>query len=217
MNLDKYQAIIFDLDGTLVNSMVAHASAWEQTCGKFNIPYEKEWLNQLGGMPSRKVTLEILARYQLDIEPSLITSDKIANFERIEHKGEIIPDIYQILQQNYQRKKVGIGTGAQYKHAKEILDTTDIMDMVSVLVTSDDVENHKPHPDTFSAVANALKVSPNQCVVFEDTIIGRQAANSAGMDCFMVSEGNVGAFFPSTIDIPDKYIHSSLQVGIVNT
>ena len=46
-NLDKYKGIIFDLDGTLVNSMVAHAHAWELTCSKFNIPYDKPWIHNL--------------------------------------------------------------------------------------------------------------------------------------------------------------------------
>ena len=197
LNLDKYKGIIFDLDGTLVNSMVAHAHAWELTCSKFNIPYDKEWLDQLGGMPSRKVTLEIMKRYDLSLDPQLITKDKIANFEAIEHKGDVLPETYAILERYYQLKKVGIGTGAQAKHAKAILDTTDIPSMITALVTSDDVDNHKPHPDTFLKVAQQLDVLPSDCVVFEDTLIGQQAASSAGMDRFMVEEGVVTTFIPA--------------------
>lgn len=196
-NLDKYKGIIFDLDGTLVNSMVAHAHAWELTCSKFNIPYDKEWLDQLGGMPSRKVTLEIIKRYDLSLDPQVVTKDKIANFEAIEHKGDVLPETYAILERYYQLKKVGIGTGAQAKHAKAILDTTDIPSMITALVTSDDVDNHKPHPDTFLKVAQQLDVLPSDCVVFEDTLIGQQAASSAGMDCFMVEEGVVTTFIPA--------------------
>ena len=105
LNLSKYNGIIFDLDGTLVNSMVAHAAAWEKTCLKFNIPYEKEWLNQLGGMSSRKVTHEIVKRYDLNLDADEVTKDKIANFEAIEDKGDIIPKTYQILKDNYKTKK----------------------------------------------------------------------------------------------------------------
>ena len=197
LNLDKYQGIIFDLDGTLVNSMVAHATAWESTCRAFNIPYDKEWLDQLGGMPSRKVTLEILKRYPLDLDAQAITRHKVNVFEGIENEGDIIPKIYKILKENYKNKPIGIGTGAQYKHAKEILDTTDILSMVQVLVTSDDVENHKPNPDTFEKVAQQLSLPAPDCVVFEDTTIGRQAANRAGMDCYLVAQGDIIDFFPA--------------------
>ncbi|MEZ8165826.1 HAD family hydrolase [Vibrio splendidus] len=195
--LDKYKGIIFDLDGTLVNSMVAHAHAWEQTCQKFGIPYDKEWLDQLGGMPSRKVTQEILKRYDLTLDAQQITSDKIANFEAIEHKGDVIPETYALLQQQYQLKKIGIGTGAQAKHARAILKTTDIPSMIRTIVTSDDVENHKPNPDTFLKVASQLELEPSDCVVFEDTIIGQHAATSAGMDCYMVENGQITKFVPA--------------------
>ncbi|MGR5068094.1 MULTISPECIES: HAD family hydrolase [Vibrio] len=196
-NLDKYQAIIFDLDGTLINSMVAHAAAWEQTCNKFNIPYDKEWLDDLGGMPSRKVALEIIRRYALTIDPIAVTKDKIANFEAIENKGNIIPQIYNLLKEYQRSKKIGIGTGAQYRHAKEILDATDIQSRIEALVTSDDVENHKPNPDTFLRVAEKLNTDTEKCVVFEDTTIGRQAANRAGMDCYLVKHGEIIDFYPA--------------------
>lgn len=197
MNLDKYKCIIFDLDGTLINSMIAHAAAWEKTCTTFDIPYEKEWLNQLGGMPTRKVTIEIINRYNLELNADLITQDKISNFESIAFKGDTIPGIYQILKDNHLTKKIGIGTGAQRKHAQEILDTTDILTMVEVLVTSDEVVNHKPSPDTFLSVAQQLNTPANQCVVFEDTKIGKQAAIAAGMDCYLVNNGKILEFFPA--------------------
>ncbi len=73
-------------------------------------PYDKEWLDQLGGMPSRKVTQEILKRYDLTLDAQQITSDKIANFGAIAHKGDVIPETYALLQQQYQLKKIGIGT-----------------------------------------------------------------------------------------------------------
>ena len=61
-------------------------------------------------------------------------------------------------------------------------------------MTSDDVENHKPSPDTFLKVAEQLNVIPSQCIVFEDTRIGQQAASNAGMDCYLVHNGTVLSF-----------------------
>lgn len=196
-DLAHYQGIIFDLDGTLVNSMIAHATAWEKTCKTFSIPYDKPWLDSLGGMPSRKVTLELLKRYELTLDPAMITADKTANYEAIEHKGEVIEETFSLLKRYAKTKKVGIGTGSQAKHAKAILATTSIPSYIQTLVTSDDVVNHKPHPDTFLQVAQNLSVPPENCVVFEDTQIGQQAATRAGMDCYMVKNGTVVQFIPA--------------------
>jgi HAD superfamily hydrolase (TIGR01509 family) len=64
-------------------------------------------------------------------------------------------------------------------------------------VTATDVSNHKPNPDTFLLAAEKLKLKPQNCVVFEDTNLGKQAAHRAGMDCIMV-EGDNLVFYPNT-------------------
>lgn len=70
--------------------------------------------------------------------------------------------------------------------------------MIRTIVTSDDVENHKPNPDTFLKVASQLELEPSDCVVFEDTIMGQHAATSAGMDCYMVENGQITKFVPAS-------------------
>lgn len=70
--------------------------------------------------------------------------------------------------------------------------------MIRTIVTSDDVENHKPNPDTFLKVARQLELDPTDCVVFEDTIIGQYAATAAGMDCYMVEDGRITQFVPAS-------------------
>ena len=196
LDLSLYKGIIFDLDGTLINSMGAHDVAWEQTCHAFNIPLDVSWVHQLGGMPSGKVAVEIVHRYGLELDPVLLSQDKIARYERLATQAEVNPQIYQILKDHVGLKKLAIGTGGQRKHALVSLGSSDIPELIDTLVASDDVANHKPNPDTFLLAAERIGLAPEHCVVFEDTLIGRQAAHAAGMDCYWVAAGEVAGFYP---------------------
>jgi beta-phosphoglucomutase family hydrolase len=196
LDLSKYRGIIFDLDGTLINSMGAHDEAWQQTCQEFTIPLDVNWVHQLGGMPSRKVAVEIIRRYGLELDPVLLSQDKIARYERLATQAEVNPQIYQILKDQVGLKKLAIGTGGQRKHALVSIGSSDIAELIDTLVASDDVTEHKPSPDTFLLAAVRLGLAPEHCVVFEDTLIGMQAAYAAGMDCYRVVAGEVAGFYP---------------------
>ncbi len=63
-----------------------------------------------------------------------------------------------------------------------------MLDKLDALVTATDVENHKPHPQTFLKACEQIGLTPQECVVFEDTELGKQAAHAGGMDCIMVTE-----------------------------
>ncbi|MEZ9436920.1 HAD-IA family hydrolase, partial [Vibrio atlanticus] len=79
----------------------------------------------------------------------------------------------------------------------EIRNKTDILSKLDILVTATDVKNHKPNPDTFLAACFGMGLQPKQCVVFEDTHLGKQAAHAANMDCILVVEGNTLEFYPA--------------------
>lgn len=74
-------------------------------------------------------------------------------------------------------KKIAIGTGCQRINALSILESKDLLPLIDVVVTSSDVTNYKP--------------APEQCVVFEDTLLGIEAARNAGMDCILVKDGQL--------------------------
>ena len=86
---------------------------------------------------------------------------------------------------------MGIGTGSPRNQADSILKSTGLDAYISVLVSADDVTNHKPHPDTFLQVAELLGANPANCLVFEDTRIGLEAGKAAGMDTVLVIEGDL--------------------------
>jgi len=197
MDLSAYKGIIFDMDGTLIDSMPVHIYAWKTTCEEFGIPFDYHWFYSLGGMPTIKTANAVNEKYQLDYDPTLLAETKICYFDAIDHKGDIIPETFELLKQHKADKKIAVGTGCQKRHADELLEVTGILPLLDALVTSNDVENHKPAPDTFLEAAKRIGLAPADCVVFEDTDLGRSAALAAGMDCYLVVDGKITEFTPA--------------------
>ncbi|KIE21396.1 carotenoid dehydrogenase [Vibrio sinaloensis] len=193
--IQKYEGLIFDMDGTLIDTMPAHLEAWQQTSDYFNFPFTKAWLHSLGGMPSYKIAIEINKEHHLSLDPTEVSKFKMRCFSEIENKGEAIACTKAILEHFHGKKKLAVGTGSQRKSALALLKQTELLPKLDAVVTATDVANHKPNPDTFLEAARQLGVSANSCVVFEDTELGKRAAHSGGMDCIMV-EGDQLVFYP---------------------
>ena len=195
MDLSSYQGIIFGMDGTLVDSMPAHIFAWQQTCAVFTLPFERDWFYSMGGSPTINTANQLLEKYAIDADPQLLVATKLRFFDEIQHKGDVIPATFSLLQQQKAlNKRIAIGTGCYRHHALEILSALGILPLLDAVVTADDVKRHKPLPDTFIEAARLLGVSASQCVVFEDTALGCQAAHAAGMDCYLVTDGIISEF-----------------------
>ena len=107
----------------------------------------------------------------------------------------MISDTANLLEANLGKKKLAVGTGSQRVSAVKLLTRVNMLDKLDALVTATDVENHKPHPQTFLTACELLGLEPQECVVFEDTDLGKQAAHAGGMDCIMVTEHGL-QFFP---------------------
>ncbi|MCW8329841.1 beta-phosphoglucomutase family hydrolase [Photobacterium sp. SDRW27] len=192
MDLSAYKGLIFDMDGTLIDSMPAHIQAWKQTCELFEIPFDETWFYSLGGMPTLKTAQAINRRYNQNFDTKRLANTKGEFFEALEYKGEVIPATYQLLLDNKSSKKIAVGTGCRQLNALPLLDETNILPHLDALVTADDVKNHKPEPDTFLQAALRIGLDPQQCVVFEDTELGKTAALAAGMDCVLIVDGEIG-------------------------
>jgi len=188
MNIDlsKYDGVIFDMDGTLIDTMPAHLNAWEATAVRFGFPYDRNWIHNMGGKPSASIAEEVSHRYDITLDFDAVVEFKMRTFSECPDKGSIIEHTFEVLKTVYGDKKVAIGTGSQRGNAINLLEERNLVSYFDTIVTSSDVEQFKPFPDTFLLAAKNLGVTASACVVFEDTELGKRAAHAAGMDCIMV-------------------------------
>ncbi|UNP87654.1 beta-phosphoglucomutase family hydrolase [Aeromonas encheleia] len=188
---EQYDALIFDMDGTLVDSMPLHLDAWELTSAEFGLPFDRVQLNEYGGIPTRKIVAILAEQHGLSIDIEAFARRKIALYMEQIDKAGVFPQMWELVRQHHGKVPMGIGTGSPRNQAERILRSTGLDAYISVLVSADDVTNHKPHPDTFLRVAELLGANPANCLVFEDTRIGIQAGKAAGMATVLATEGEL--------------------------
>ena len=97
--------------------------------------------------------------------------------------------------------KIGLGTGSGGPTLSYILDHLDLRRYFDVVIGKDDVPRGKPHPDTYTATAAKLGVAPQNCIVFEDAVLGEQAAYRAGMRCVAVATTLKAADFQAPLTV----------------
>ena len=180
---DKYDALIFDMDGTLVDSGQLHEYAWSQTLLKYSIPIDRALMRSLAGVPT-KGTIEILLKnFNLTATATL---DEMNDFKEslvheVMHKFVKPTALIDVAKKYHGIKPMAIGTGAYTPEAEPILKLCGLDVYIDAVVGADQVKNPKPAPDTFLRCAELLNIPPEKCVVFEDSKLGLQAAASAGM------------------------------------
>jgi len=186
--LAQADALIFDMDGTLVDTMPLHYIAWQQVAEYYRLPFSRPRFYQLGGVPTLE-TLQILsAEAGLEIDLQAAKEMKEGLSRALMPKATPIAETLAIVQQFFGTKPLAIATGSSRAGAQMLLGQLELAHYFDALVTADDVARHKPAPDVFLAAAQRLNVAPERCVAFEDTDIGIEAILSAGMSAVDVRD-----------------------------
>lgn len=191
MNLDNYQGLIFDLDGTLLKTDPANNAAWQEAMARHGLTFDAEFRDRLGGASSIRMAQEFIKAAQCDIDPDQLVAEKNAILTDILlAKSSPLP-LINLVKKQYGKKKMAVGTGSSRPVVLRLLNHFELLPYFDVVVTSSDVSNHKPAPDTFLRCAELLGIAPHACVVFEDADFGLQAAASAGMQAIDVRVTNI--------------------------
>lgn len=188
--LDNIEAVIFDLDGSLVDSMWMWKQIDIEYLGKFNIPMPKDLQSKIEGMSFSETAEYFKAHFPIPDSVEKIKEDwNVMAWDKYEREVPLKPgaDIFldYCMENNIM---LGIATSNSRKLVENIAAVHGLDHYFSCIMTGCDVERGKPSPDIYLAVADKLKVQPERCLVFEDIIPGIQAGKSAGMKVCAVED-----------------------------
>lgn len=178
-----YSALIFDMDGTLVDSGQLHELAWRATLERYGIPLDPALMRSLAGVPTIGTLERLIAHFGCRVEESLESINRFKEaFVRDEMERHVKPTALAFVVREYHGvMPMAVGTGAYTVEARQILALCGLGQYFDYVVGADQVIRPKPAPDTFLRCARLLEVPAAGCIVFEDSPLGLQAAASAGM------------------------------------
>lgn len=190
------KTFIFDLDGVIVDTAKYHFLAWQRLAAQLGIEFTPEHNEELKGV-SRVRSLEIILALG-NIEASKEEKEEwllqknteyLSYIEEMDER-EILPGVMQVLEYLKQNKQ-NIVLGSASKNAKPILEKAKILHYFDAIVDGNDVSNAKPDPEVFLQGAKKVKDTTENCIVFEDSVAGIQAANLANMISIGIGETEV--------------------------
>lgn len=176
-----FDALIFDCDGTLTDSMPLHFLAWRDALGEHGVVLTEERFYQLAGIPSYKIVGILAQEKGLSLDATAIAKHKERGFlDRIDELTEI-SGVTKLVRENHGKKRLAVASGGTRLVIERQLRHIHIHEYFETIVTAEDTERHKPEPDVFLEAARRLETSPERCCVYEDSDLGVEAARRAGM------------------------------------
>ncbi|NEW79400.1 MAG: beta-phosphoglucomutase family hydrolase [Gelidibacter sp.] len=175
------KALIFDLDGTIANTMPNHFISWRKAVIPYGIDFNAALFMQLTGMPRRATIEKLNEMFGTKMNPGIVGKVKEDHFKTLVDLTKEIEVITDVIRKYHTILPMSIGTGSTKNGAQKTLEIIGLENYFDIVITADDIINHKPHPETFLKCAELMGIKPQDCVVFEDGILGMNAAEEAGM------------------------------------
>jgi beta-phosphoglucomutase family hydrolase len=179
----SFDGFIFDLDGTLIDTMPLHFRAWDQAMQAAGLPHplEEDFFYSLGGVPTKRVAELFSERYRLKMDLDRVYHHKEEIFTAMQQEARLIEPVVAFAREKVATHPLAVASGGPRDIVRRSLQVTGLASLFKAVVTPEDVVHGKPAPDMFLLAASLLGVEPARCLVFEDADFGIQAAQAAGM------------------------------------
>jgi len=179
------KAILFDLDGVLLDSMPYHVKAWQEIFAQYDVKIEPDEIYFREGTRTADLAKYLAISHQLELSENELTElvqQKSKRYNEITKAG-VVPGVPELLEELKQRSVFkAIVTSTFLENLLRVM-PEEIFQKFDVVITGSDVINGKPHPEPYLKAASKLGLKPSECVVVENAKIGVQSANAAEMFC----------------------------------
>ena len=181
------KAIIFDMDGVLLDAIALHFRAWEQMCAELGKKIKwKDYVKVIGAT-------DIIAGMHLaGMSKSKIydiREKKVRYYLKLLNKyGKLFPGVKKVLRKYHGRYKIMLASSEWDYVIDKVLDTFGIQEYIDYRIGKEDITKHKPNPDVYKKCLKILQLKPEECVVVEDSLPGIEAAKRAKIKVIAVAQ-----------------------------
>jgi HAD superfamily hydrolase (TIGR01509 family) len=177
----RFQAYLFDCDGTIADSMPLHYVAWKKALSEHGCEFPEELFYSWGGMPAAEVIATLSVQQGLALNAEEIAHRKELLYYEMLPQLQSVPEVLEHIQLGHGRVPMAVVSGSTRESVTRSLELLGLLDRFDTLVCAEDYQRSKPDPEPFLVAASRLNIAPADCLVFEDTDLGIQAATAAGM------------------------------------
>jgi HAD superfamily hydrolase (TIGR01509 family) len=181
-----FRAYLFDCDGTIADSMPLHYIAWSKALAEWNCPFDEDQFYAWGGKPPVEIVTTLNKMHGLHMPVEEVAEHKENYYYALLPQLQPVAEVLEHIDAMYGRVPFAVVSGSSRESVTKSLSTLHLLDKFDILVGSGDYERSKPAPDAFLMAAARLGIAARDCLVFEDTDLGIQAATAAGMSSVRV-------------------------------
>lgn len=201
------KAVIFDLDGTLIDSEPNYFEADHKLLKEYGIELDLEMKKKYVGMSTQEMLEDLSRKYSFSDSIEVLAAKKNRYYMDIARsKTTVFPEMNKFL---HLIKEHGYATalasGSSPEIIEEILSITQLSSLFDVVLSSEEVEKGKPEPDVFLESARRLNIRPEHCLVMEDSQYGVEAAKRASMVCVAIP-------YPTDGPLPEAFAKADYLV-----
>ncbi len=186
-----FQGAIFDLDGVIVNTVPLHFKAWERMFTEYGQSFTfEDYKKKVDGIPRTDGARAILTDLTDDELKKACDKKQGYYLEYLKQdKVPLYPETIDLIRE-LRSKSIKVAVISSSKNTPYILDSIGLTDKIETKIDGNDITKGKPDPQIFLMAAEKLGLSPKTCVVFEDAVLGVEAAKRAGMFCVGIDRHN---------------------------
>ncbi len=183
MKLKLPVAVVFDLDGTMIDNHLYHHEAWTEFCKRHHVIFDIHTFNKQFGGTNREIMKELFGSNISEQEIEMFSREKEGIYRDL-YKGKVkpvdgLPEFIKILMDA--RCKLAIATSAPVENVNFVLHELRMNNTFDVIIHAELIKYSKPHPEVFQKAASFLNVKAGDCIAIEDTPKGLESAKAAGM------------------------------------
>ena len=177
----SFDAYLFDCDGTIADSMPLHYVAWKKALGEWNCEFAEELFYAWGGRPTAEIIATLNQMHGLSMPVESVANRKEELYFELLPELKVVPEVLEHIEAQHGRIPFAVVSGSARDSVTASLEMLKLLDRFDTLVCAGEYKKSKPDPEAFLLAAPRLGVAPKNCLVFEDTEMGIQAATAAGM------------------------------------